>query len=575
MPGKGFIKFAYFKRDTEPGWSNKPMQDVVELCDPLWRDMDDYEKKRFSIANKSKAPIPEEGKDSYGRNIKDVIAKNLKTENDPENMRRLIRDAFGRRDIPSTVFTVIHTNALCQTFDGDFVPAEICFANFSLAEGIIEIYHDFPDPGVIPRGYKSACKMMAERTHKIPMDLVYFNPNYHNILAKLETMKSSSRDNLLFTTNNLREQTQKILDKLHKVNITKRNLGSGGVLSEEEEQVFPTDVLDITTLLQTLLTDNMVFGSFMNLKPFGEVSLKTQHQLLDNKIRKGVYLYDGIACHLHDEEPTWCSKALVIDWIYAFCAELCPIFGIDLEPSKHIPVVDSLGLCELDELDEADARSISDYADTASSCGDARSDDLGSDWDSSHSEIDLRLRVMDRMDEIKRKQLAMVDANFAAGTINKINKGVNSCYMDLPPQMRNVGGEAASDSSSLDGRRSRYSSLSSLDGPSLHDTKSTSPNNNGRSYKMKRNNNNNNLKHAAGGKSSGKLVRQELNSSSSSCGSFQKLDSSVSSSCGSFHTPRVSSVSSISGESCGSSQAAVSPTDRLRALIDQVKLANI
>ena len=29
----------------------------------------------------------------------------------------------------------------------------------------------------------------------------------------------------------------------------------------------------------------------------------------------------------------------MIDWIYAFCAELCPIFGIDLEPSKHIPVV--------------------------------------------------------------------------------------------------------------------------------------------------------------------------------------------------------------------------------------------
>ena len=68
-------------------------------------------------------------------------------------------------------FNIIETNIFAKIEEsGEYIPAEISIAKFSLKEGVVQVYHAFPKAGVIPLGYKRVCMESSNKGHKIPLD---------------------------------------------------------------------------------------------------------------------------------------------------------------------------------------------------------------------------------------------------------------------------------------------------------------------------------------------------------------------------------------------------------------------
>jgi len=341
-PSNGFIPYVLEQQRREQDWQDKTLPELVELCSPLWQNLSVEEKTRFCPRKKAYAP-QSDGRDSYGRVIKDVLALKARQLKEPELMNIKIRDTYETKELSRTVFTFIHANIFLKTDEGEYLPAEICVANFTLQDGIIQVYHDFPDPGVIPRGYKYECQITSDRTHKIPMDLMYMNPNHHSILDSIDSFiqdqGTGGGERLVFSLGPNREQSQEVLNMLYRSAAKSKQIDMDPEVLNQ--LVYPATVLDISYLLRILLDisqDGINHRSIMSL---------------ELQLSSGQYIWGGtgMGCQFHEEiidNRAYCSKAVVTDWIYNFCEYLCPLHNIPLLPGKHLPAQELPGFNERD-----------------------------------------------------------------------------------------------------------------------------------------------------------------------------------------------------------------------------------
>jgi len=400
----GIIRYACEKQQTEPGWENLPMDEIVERCGPLWENLGEEEKNRYNQKKKkSKKKNSDQSRtDSFNRNLEDIERQIQLRKGDPEMMRAKIRSQYGDiQDIENIIFTLIHTNIFVKTDAGKMIPAEICVANFSLKKGIIEIYHEFPAAGDIPQGYRYECTAWADRSHKIPLDLAYANPNYHNIIQNIQNFMFNKKtqdgklDSLLFTVSSERKQTRELLDFLQSASVHKTNrVCDGG------EEKFPGQVLDIAYLLL-----HIHYYQVDECEMEAKTGLwSTYIQTLEDKLITSKFMWHNIACNFHDTDSTYCSQALVKNWIFNICWMLCPLMNIEMLPGYHQP---STALKIENIVDEEDLTDeVASQSELSSVFSDYRlnSDFQGNDSDNSDASADLRLEVRQRLEQIRRKQ---------------------------------------------------------------------------------------------------------------------------------------------------------------------------
>ncbi|XP_023321032.1 protein maelstrom 1 [Eurytemora carolleeae] len=410
MSSNGFISFALEKKKSIPDWRNMSIQEVVDLCSPIWNEMSHDERSRYK--GRKKEGKTSSGKDCYGRDLKAVKAENERKKNDPANMMKTIRDLMYReRDPSSAIFTIIHTNIMTKTDSGIYIPAEICVVKFSLKQGVIEMYHDIPHSGTIPKGYTYQCNLTSERTHKIPLDYELSNPNVHSILGRIETMlENQVGEKILYTENKLRGQVQGVLNALYRTHMRSKQ-------EYTEDLIYPTTVLDVATLLKVCrdisLGDNILGGK----------SLPTLEKILSRE----KYVSDGISCCYHQDDGTFCSQALALNWVYCFLEDMCPLFNIHLKPGSHTPnpvyetrdedgdsVLNKLvphggGVDADTEIDIDDEERRSGFTGSSADFSHVQSFEFegcneDSDAESVSSRSMLQLQIRERIQEIKKKR---------------------------------------------------------------------------------------------------------------------------------------------------------------------------
>lgn len=67
-------------------------------------------------------------------------------------------------DITKEKFYFIDVQTLCKTDQGQYLPVEIALAEFSLEDGITNLYQEFLRPGDIPIGMRYTCQQNSKST---------------------------------------------------------------------------------------------------------------------------------------------------------------------------------------------------------------------------------------------------------------------------------------------------------------------------------------------------------------------------------------------------------------------------
>ena len=83
-----------------------------------------------------------------------------------------VEEACRAGELSKKEFYIIQANVFCLTEEKSVVPAEVCVARVTLAGGVQEVFKEFIAHGDLPLGYRADCVANADKTHKIPLNLV-------------------------------------------------------------------------------------------------------------------------------------------------------------------------------------------------------------------------------------------------------------------------------------------------------------------------------------------------------------------------------------------------------------------
>lgn len=124
-------------------------------------------------------------------------------------------------DLPKLKFLFIHANWFCKRDIGinqyEFFPAEFAIAEFSLENGIEDVYHELLKAN-LPLGWKREAMEISQQTHQIPIDLEDgkrdYSVMYDNFTRFLDARKTGNKYPPLFTLKDSYPIIESLLTKL-------------------------------------------------------------------------------------------------------------------------------------------------------------------------------------------------------------------------------------------------------------------------------------------------------------------------------------------------------------------------
>jgi hypothetical protein len=238
-----------------------------------------------------------------------------------------VEEACRAGELSKKEFYIIHTNVFCLTEEKGVVPAEVCVARVTLAGGVQVVLREFIAHGDLPLGYRADCVANADKTHKIPLNLVR-TPLNSNRPSGQECANSDHRGLLA----RLADLLGAGLPPLYTLPRARRQAGL--VLAWLQERAGPGPALRLYSLPCLL---------FQLARVGGEVTGGTQVptvSLAEVQLDRDWFLYTpGMACAWHQQrdETVHCSEALVRRWSYILLHICCPRLQLPLLPGRHRP----------------------------------------------------------------------------------------------------------------------------------------------------------------------------------------------------------------------------------------------
>ena len=118
-------------------------------------------------------------------------------------------------------FIFIHTNWFCKKSIGinkyEFFPAEFAVAEFSIENGIEDVYHELLK-AKIPLGWRRDAIEISQQTHQIPLNLEDaendFSVMYDKFTKFLDARKTGNKYPPLFTLKDLYPAVESLLTKM-------------------------------------------------------------------------------------------------------------------------------------------------------------------------------------------------------------------------------------------------------------------------------------------------------------------------------------------------------------------------
>ncbi|XP_033641515.1 protein maelstrom homolog [Asterias rubens] len=172
------------------------MPEMVSLAHPGWKYLSDEERLKYNVRAKSYSQQEKRhnlqagaGKmDCTGQLINervDFLALNDRRRSDER--RKLIEKWPVENAVCMEKFHLISFETLCELPDEQgYLPCEISCVSYSLYAGIIDVYHQYVDPGRLPIGYRYLCQSKSDETNKIPVsNFELATANYRQIWIEL------------------------------------------------------------------------------------------------------------------------------------------------------------------------------------------------------------------------------------------------------------------------------------------------------------------------------------------------------------------------------------------------------
>ncbi|CAH2218999.1 maelstrom homolog [Pelobates cultripes] len=195
MPNKKAARNAYFffALDMIPelrrrGLEVSGVRDAIPLCSEYWALLSSEEKEKYADkARGFKNNPPKEsrpnincvnlGQQAPGKTV--ILRPEDSSPDTNMNHKGLDQSVFYFLNI----FSHGEMPSLCEQ---RFVPCEIGCVRYSLRDGIMGTFHEFIDPGELPRGFRYHCQLGSSSTHQIPVSgFELANSDYHNLFRNL------------------------------------------------------------------------------------------------------------------------------------------------------------------------------------------------------------------------------------------------------------------------------------------------------------------------------------------------------------------------------------------------------
>lgn len=320
------------------------MKELSSLCSEDWKNLPPHEKgiyKSKAKDNKIKAQMTVGNRTTIGENVAQLELEQKREEEFQQNMLQYIESivcmGVQHNNLQNLKFIFIHVNWFYRRDIGinkyDFCPAEFAVAEFSIQNGIQNIYHEILKVK-IPLGWKRDALETSQETHQIPIELddgeCDFALMYDKFSKFMESNKTGRRYPPLFTMKNLYPVVESLLQRLNE---------AGG---EPVDDYLIYSIEALFAELRNAAVRNVDNRSI----PLVLAEMEFAKDFLSNT--------RGFECEFHKivDVPQYCSKSIVTRWGMTMCDYCCEYMNIEMIEGVHCPYKNTLEFNRQDAVNE-------------------------------------------------------------------------------------------------------------------------------------------------------------------------------------------------------------------------------
>ncbi|XP_063828800.1 protein maelstrom homolog isoform X1 [Ostrinia nubilalis] len=323
-----FYMIDFREQQKKIGIQYGNIREVSEAAGPSWREAPPNVRAKFeemARQEKLKRNVPDQKFTSTGIPFSEIERQERELREAEEAEREYINNIVKLKSFNSEIiheyFYVMDVNYYCK-FNSDYLIGECTALRFNVKNGIKDQFHTMINPGPIPVGYAYDVKLGAQELGlDMPDAITYKTLPYIDTLAiivdylKHGLPTSSKTVPPIYT---MPERVQPVL------NFILQMCAKTG----EDDGMFRVYKLD--TLFYTLLN---------GIKNRGDEGFPRESLALA-QLKKDPFRYTpGLGCRHHEDidKAAECTTSRVKRWAYTIMDSCCPVVGVDMLPSKHVP----------------------------------------------------------------------------------------------------------------------------------------------------------------------------------------------------------------------------------------------
>ncbi|XP_066591713.1 protein maelstrom homolog [Prorops nasuta] len=335
---KGRNAFYFFMQEWKEQMCNKGekfpngLKDVQQdqRCHRAWLSLSTADKsyyKNLSVEDKEKCQKSSEKKTTLGESISDVEYEEKLKQKYIEEMKyyisSIVNTAAQNNELKKMKFFILHVNWFYERQlenKIDYFPAEFTLAEFSIEEGVLDVYHEIC--GVkIPLGFRREAKERSQETHKIPPELPGVENDFRKMFEKfsnfMQLRGGEKKVPPIYVPKKITLPAKSLITKL----IT----GTG----------IDPDLFKIYEL-------EYLFMHLRNAAAQKNGIPAIPYTVADYEFNKEEFAYfAGRECEFHqsvEDSTVYCTKSKVYYSFYTISDHICEHLGITMMSGVHCPI---------------------------------------------------------------------------------------------------------------------------------------------------------------------------------------------------------------------------------------------
>ncbi|XP_054007272.1 protein maelstrom homolog [Hylaeus anthracinus] len=300
-------------------------------CSEDWKNLAPHLKGEYKAKAKESKVLPQRissKQTTIGENIEEILLEQKREEQFQQNMIQYINAiiAIGtqHKNLEKLKFIFIHVNKFYRREIGinkfDFCPAEFAIGEFSLEDGMANIYHEIIS-SKIPLGWKRDALETSSETHKIPINMSGgqndFAYMYERVVNILKSNMTGIKFPPLFTVRDVVPVVKSLLSRMTEATNT----------SMDDFVVYTLETL---------------FGELRNAATQHVDDISIPLVVAENEFKKDVFASTrGLECDYHkniEDSSQYCSMSIIKRWCFTICDYCCEYMNIPMIQGVHYPV---------------------------------------------------------------------------------------------------------------------------------------------------------------------------------------------------------------------------------------------